>query len=223
MIMIFRLIFLLTMICGLVQSLGFYLDPIKQREIKNPKDLEKAYTCFRYELENEITIIEILNGGEITNQKLNLLVKDQNGNILRKKDVNLNTKMVLKPDSNSIVDICSINIVSDASWSNKGIAREMSLTVDVLNSNPKINFKEKKDLDQKLSNINQIMVEDVERSLIKFEKDMKHLIKREHQLRDLNELIFAKTLYVVLAGTIIFAISQLVIFLNLRRFANLFW
>lgn len=74
-------------IVGLVQGLGFYLEPIKQREIKSPKDLEDNLVCFRYEFENEMTVLDIRSGGEITNQKLNILIRDQDGNVLRKKDV----------------------------------------------------------------------------------------------------------------------------------------
>jgi len=74
---------------GVVQSLGFYLEPIKQREIKSPQDLERGFQCFRYGLESEMTVLEVVTGGEITNQKLNILIRDQYGNILRRKDVSI--------------------------------------------------------------------------------------------------------------------------------------
>lgn len=80
---------LLLTFAGLAQSLGFYLEPIKQREIKSPKDLERGFLCFRYELEDEVTVVDVRTGGEITNQKLNVVIKDQNFNTLRRKDVSI--------------------------------------------------------------------------------------------------------------------------------------
>lgn len=130
--------------------------------------------------------------------------------------------MVFKPEPHSIVDICFINIVNDASWLNKGIAREMQMDVDVLSSKPKYDYKGLKELNQNLKSNNHILIDDVEKKLVKFEKEMKYLVMREHQLRDLNESIYQKLIIFVLVFSICFAISQIAIFVNLRRFADFF-
>lgn len=116
-----------------------------------------------------------------------------------------------------------MNIVNDASWLNKGVAREMQMEVDVLSSKPKYDYNDLKELNKNLKTNNQILIDDVEKQLAKFEKEMKYLVKREHQLRDLNESIYQKLMIFVLAFSICFAISQIAIFVNLRRFAELFW
>ncbi len=132
--------------------------------------------------------------------------------------------MVFKPEPHSIVDICFINIVSDASWLNKGIAREMEMDVDVLSSKPKYNYKELKELNHHLHSTNQVLIDDVDRQLNKFEKELKYLVKREHQLRDLNESVFEKLAFFAFLFSAVFALSQIVVFSTLRRFfAENFW
>jgi len=127
---------------------------------------------------------------------------------------------VFKPESDSVVDICFINIVSDASWLNKGIAREMSMELEVFDSKPKYNFKEMRELNQNLNNNNQILIDDVERELNRFDKELKYLVKREHQLRDLNESIFDKLMIYVFVFSLALAASQIAVCVHLRRYAQ---
>lgn len=84
-------VMLLIVMCSLssAESLGLYLEPVKQRDIKTPKDLERSYQCYRYVLESEMTVVDLNTGGEITNQKLSVVIKDQNWNTLRQKEVSI--------------------------------------------------------------------------------------------------------------------------------------
>lgn len=127
-------------------------------------------------------------------------------------------RMVFKPEPNSIVDICFINIVNDASWLNKGIVREMEMAIEVFSSKPKYDYKQMKELSQNLHRTNLILVDDIEQQLTKLGKELKYLLKREHQLRDLNETIFEKLTFFALLFLVILSISQIVVFISLRRF-----
>lgn len=75
-----------------------------------------------------------------------------------------------------------------------------------------------KELSQNLHRTNLILVDDIEQQLTKLGKELKYLLKREHQLRDLNETIFEKLTFFALLFLVILSISQIVVFISLRRF-----
>ncbi|KAH3686675.1 hypothetical protein WICPIJ_002319 [Wickerhamomyces pijperi] len=147
--------------------------------------------CLQYELESKMTLLHIESSEAIKNQIFRLEIRDDHDSLIRRhEDIKDSTfEIVFKPQPNTIVNICLLNIVKDASWVKKGYIRQVNLEVSPVYdySNPRYDKKEIKGLREMMNRNGRELIENVEIVLSKLEEEMKFLVKREHNLRDLNE------------------------------------
>lgn len=210
--------------CACSLNLEFDVDPIRVKELNKNEFYRPSYDCLRYTLPPELIVLEIDAGEYISNQFLNLIITDQDGDIIREKqDIKDSSfKIVFKPFHEVVADICISNLRKDASWWKKenGAVRRIKLNLDILDSKPKYDFTRVKATKKIIESTQSILDHTVSVQLDQIAKKLKYLIKREYQLRNLNESVYSKLLVLglLIANFVIF--SQVLSYFKIRKYSE---
>jgi hypothetical protein len=98
------------------------------------------------------------------------------------------TKIAFTPDFDAVVDICFSNVVIDASWSYKPKPREISLTLKQIDGTPRNPDPQLLvAMQRRLDTSHKTLRSRIRQQFHSVDKGMKYLLRRERQLRDLNE------------------------------------